>query len=130
MGLEFSRRELEHFLERERVGGLEFAGGDAAQGSDVRAAAELLTQFMRDGADVGPFRAGQPEIAQRAQLAKRLWRKGAGDDIHDIMRGGPRGVVYQNRAIKSGEFLHHRRESKGWRRKSKALRRASNCSRL
>src|ERR1017187_7978354 len=61
--LQLPRRQLKHFGQRDGVGHIELAGVHPPQRGQVRAAAELLSQFVRDAANIGPLRAGEAEMA-------------------------------------------------------------------
>src|ERR1035441_7998183 len=70
--LQVARRQLKHFGQRDGVGHIELAGVHPPQRRQVRPAAELLPQLVRDAADVGPLRAGEAEMAKRLLVGTEL----------------------------------------------------------
>src|ERR1039458_8713505 len=70
--LQLVRRQLKHFGQRDGVGHIELAGVHPPQRRQVRAAAELLPQLVRDATDVGPLRTGEAEVAQRLLVRAEL----------------------------------------------------------
>src|ERR1039458_4532988 len=66
------RRHLKPFCRGGAVGHIELAGVPPPQRRQVRPAAELLSQLVRDAADVGPLRAGEAEMAQRLLIVAEL----------------------------------------------------------
>ncbi len=62
---QFCRRQIHHVIELGRVGHVEFSGNAPAQRGQVRAAAELLAEVVREAADVGALGAGDAKFAER-----------------------------------------------------------------
>src|SRR5690606_30614511 len=67
--LDLGQAQAHDLVKRERLRNVEPVRGRAAQRREMRAAAELLAEVVRDGAHVGALAATQPEIDPRQRKA-------------------------------------------------------------
>src|SRR5262245_53952137 len=63
--LQFAWCQLQNLVKRFGVSDVEFAGDDAAEFGEVRAAAEFFAEFVGDAAHVGSLGAGEAEFGER-----------------------------------------------------------------
>src|SRR5215471_15812278 len=67
--LQLRLAHLQYGVQRKRINHVELAGNAAAQRGQMRAAAEVLAEFVRHTADIRALGASQAELPQRLGVA-------------------------------------------------------------